>query len=62
MVKTITLEIGGVAIPIHVPIKEMFRLQSIFEEQEYAVADTEPVRTIIDIGANIGLSAVYFKA
>lgn len=62
MVKTITLEIGGVAIPVRVPTKELFRLQSIFEEQEYAVADTEPVRTIVDIGANIGLSAMYFKA
>lgn len=62
MVKTITLEMGGVAIPVRVPPKELFRLQSIFKDQEYAVEDTEPVRTIVDIGANIGLSALYFKA
>lgn len=61
MVKTIILEIAGVAIPVRVPEKELFRLKSIYEDQEYAVSDTAPVRNIIDIGANIGLSAIYFK-
>lgn len=47
-----------------IPVKEMFRVNSIFEKHEYAVSEhllpTGPL-TVVDIGANVGLFALYWK-
>jgi len=46
-----------------IPTDEMFRVQSIFESHEYNVSAYLPsgALTIVDIGANVGLFALYMK-
>jgi len=61
MLKTIDLTINDVSMPIQIPDKELFRISSIFQDQEYHIPNPGPVRTIVDIGANIGLTAIYFR-
>ncbi len=49
---------------IHVPQNELFRTTNIFEEHEYSIPGIRrhngPIK-IFDIGANIGLYAIYMK-
>jgi FkbM family methyltransferase len=48
-----TLRAGTSDIPVFV---------QVYREREYSLPLREPVRTIIDAGANIGLSSLYFAA
>ncbi|MFU2207863.1 FkbM family methyltransferase [Solidesulfovibrio sp. C21] len=61
MPETIELKLGNGTLSIQIPKNEIFRLDAIFKEQEYAIADPGPVHSVVDIGANIGLTAIYFK-
>ncbi len=50
--------------PVLIPINEVFRIKEIFHEQIYSImrlnTQNKPL-TIIDVGANIGLFAIYMK-
>jgi FkbM family methyltransferase len=50
--------------PVWIPQNEVFRIRNIFEEHEYRIPShympTGPL-TIVDIGANVGLFALYMK-
>jgi FkbM family methyltransferase len=50
--------------PVWIPQNEVFRIRNIFEEHEYRIPPlyipTGPL-TIVDIGANVGLFALYMK-
>jgi len=49
---------------VRMPEGEVFRVKSIFQDQEYKLARFRgPLRprTIVDIGANVGLFALYMK-
>jgi FkbM family methyltransferase len=46
------------------PKDEVFRLHAILKDAEYSLArlpDRQPPRTVLDIGANVGLFALYMK-
>jgi FkbM family methyltransferase len=58
---SIDMTINNVSIQIKIPKKEIFRINAIFQEQEYHIPNPGHVRTIVDIGANIGLTAIYFR-
>lgn len=61
MLKTIDLNVNNMSVPIQIPDKELFRINAIFQEQEYRIPNPGPVHTVVDIGANIGLTAIYFR-
>jgi FkbM family methyltransferase len=61
------IEASGKTFSIKIPANETFRIESIFgQQEEYAVDpiinswDNGPV--VVDVGANIGLFAIYCKA
>ncbi|MDA8138505.1 MAG: FkbM family methyltransferase [Desulfobacteraceae bacterium] len=49
---------------VHLPSNELFRLEHIFKHHEYGVPNhylpSEPI-VVVDIGANVGLFALYMK-
>lgn len=45
-----------------VPDLEIFRIDSVFGQEEYSLPDNvENIQNIWDVGANIGLTTLYFK-
>jgi FkbM family methyltransferase len=52
------------AYPVIIPINEVFRINEIFQEHTYSIMklnnQNKPLN-IIDVGANIGLFAIYMK-
>lgn len=49
---------------VTLPKREMFRVNSIFKGNEYKIANyrgSQRGRTVLDIGANVGLFALYVK-
>ena len=59
--KSIALTVNNVSILIQISDKELFRINAIFQEQEYRIQNPGYVRTIVDIGVNVGLTAIYFR-
>lgn len=48
------------ALSLRIPSTDVLLYRQIFERDEYAVPVSRPPRVIVDAGANVGLSAVYF--
>jgi FkbM family methyltransferase len=61
-ISTVQLKVNGVYIDVLIPQREIFRVKEIFQNQGYAVPyfmrDPEKA-VIVDIGANVGLFALY---
>lgn len=60
------VEVGfpGISQTVKVPENELFRAQNIFRDNEYSIPGVrrhQGPRQIFDVGANIGLYAVYMK-
>ena len=60
----IEVENRGDSYTVRIPKKELFRLKAIFQHNEYSIvgprSHSGPL-TVIDIGANVGLYAIYMK-
>ncbi len=50
--------------PVLIPVNELFRIDAIFKAHEYGIAErflpSGPL-TVVDVGANVGLFALYWK-
>ncbi len=58
------VERNGLSYTLKVPENERHLIKEIFEEHEYSVLDkrsSNGIRQIVDVGANVGLFAVYSK-
>jgi FkbM family methyltransferase len=54
----------NISYPVLIPINEVFRIEEIFKEHTYSInqlSKQEKPLNIIDVGANIGLFAIYMK-
>jgi FkbM family methyltransferase len=61
---SIDVKANDVAFTVAVPKNEIFRVNQIFQENAYAILSrrsTGDPRMVIDVGANIGLFAIYMK-
>jgi len=60
-VKRFRLTSAGVTYRVYLPEKEKFRLHQIFQRHEYHVPGMEKLRRplVLDVGANVGLFALY---
>ena len=60
----VDLEVHGISHKVKVPENELFRVNNIFHDNEYSILKVRrnqgPLK-IFDVGANIGLYAVYIK-
>jgi len=55
------LRIGSSVFTVHMRRSDVFVLEEILLQRQYALASTLPARpTIVDAGANIGISALWF--
>jgi FkbM family methyltransferase len=57
---TVTRPFPPHALSLRIPSTDVLLYRQIFERAEYAVPVSRPPRVIVDAGANVGLSAVYF--
>lgn len=60
----VTIEAHGITHTVQIPENELFRVNNIFHDNEYStmsVRRNQGPRKIFDVGANIGLYAVYAK-
>ena len=58
------LQITGKSVEIKIPKNELSRVKEIFQQNEYSVLTNrghKGKRTIIDVGANVGLFSLYMK-
>lgn len=61
---SIDMKANGVGFTASVPKNEIFRVNQIFKENTYAILSRRSYsgpRVIMDVGANIGLFAIYMK-
>ena len=61
----IDVQSGGVRQTLKIPRNELFRAKSILQDNEYSILNFRSHRgpmTVVDVGANVGLYAIYMKA
>jgi len=57
----VRLRVGGLVIPLHMRMCDIYTLGEILHERQYQVRSALPERpTIVDAGANIGVAALWF--
>lgn len=60
----VKVECKGISYVVKIPKNEIFRVKEIFQDNEYSIisrrSHSGPM-TVVDIGANVGLYAIYAK-